>query len=69
MTELEVRLMLTAAVTKAGGQRAFARKHDLTPGYVGDVINDRRKPGPLILEALGLESEGATTTYKRTRKI
>ena len=54
LDSLEVCRRLTAACKAAGGQRAFARKHSMSDGYVCDVLNGRRDPGPSILKALGL---------------
>lgn len=39
----------------AGDQRAWARKHGISPQYVSDVLNGRRLPGDKITRALGLE--------------
>jgi DNA-binding transcriptional regulator YdaS (Cro superfamily) len=39
----------------ADTQAQWARKHNISPAYVNDVINGRREPGPAILEALGIE--------------
>jgi DNA-binding transcriptional regulator YdaS (Cro superfamily) len=45
---------LRIACEGAGGQDAWARRHDLSPQYVSDVLNARRDPGPKLLTALGM---------------
>lgn len=40
---------------RAGGQKHWAKKADLSEPYVSDVINGRRNPGDGILKALGFE--------------
>lgn len=45
---------LQAACDAAGGQQAWARRHDISPSYVSDVLHARRAPGDSILQALGL---------------
>nr|WP_314074439.1 hypothetical protein [uncultured Roseococcus sp.] len=47
--------MIEAACEAAGGQKAWALRHDLSPGTVGDVVHGRRDPGPKLLKALGLK--------------
>jgi hypothetical protein len=48
-------VLLRDACAEAGGQSAWARKHGISVSHVSDVINTRSAPGPLILDALGLE--------------
>lgn len=55
LTEIQVIERLRAACEAAGGQKAFAELHRLTPGYVGDVLHGKRPPADRILHALGLE--------------
>lgn len=50
-----VREMLRAACAKEGSQKAWARKHGVSPAYVGDVLSGRREPGEAICEPLKLE--------------
>lgn len=69
MTASDVRAMLKRACEKAGSNRAWALARDLSPAYVGDVLNGRRDPGPAICEALGIERVVVeTVTYKKARK-
>lgn len=63
LTEQEVRDRLRAAVEAAGGQRAFAEAHNLTPAYVNDVLHGRRALADRILAAIGVERK---TTYRVT---
>lgn len=55
LTELQVIERLRAACIAAGGQKAFAKAHDLTPGYVHDVLHSKRAPAERILAAIGIE--------------
>lgn len=57
MTEEDVRTLLRQEIDKAGGQRAFAKKKNLSAPYVNDVLHQHRRPGPSILRALGLQVE------------
>lgn len=54
MTEQQVRDRLREACRTSGGQKAWAGKHNISVPYVNDVLFGRRKPGELILSALGL---------------
>ena len=49
----QVRAALRDAV--GTNQSAWARQHNISPQYVTDVLNERREPGPSILDALGIE--------------
>ena len=42
-------------VAANGNQTAWARTHGLAQAYVSQVATGRKKPGPTILAALGLE--------------
>lgn len=55
MNAEQVRQKLAAEVQRAGSVAAWARDNAVTPGYVGDVLSDRRKAGDKILKALDLE--------------
>lgn len=46
---------LMEACVAEGSQKAWAKKHGLSPAYVNDVINGRREPANTIAEALGYE--------------
>lgn len=46
--------MIEAACEAAGSQKAWAERHGLSSGTVGDVLHTRRDPGPKLLRALGL---------------
>lgn len=46
---------LQKSVNAAGGQKAWATKHDISPQYVCDVLKFRRLPGDKITNAIGLE--------------
>ena len=53
MTVDEFRCRLRQACVAKGSQRAFALAHGMSPAYVGEVLDGRRDPGPLILRAMG----------------
>jgi len=55
MQEHEVYERLHAAVEAAGGQRAFAKKHGLSVGYVNDVLRGNRELADRILATIGVE--------------
>lgn len=56
---------------RAGGQKAFAEMHGISPQWVSDVLNARKEPGPSILSALGLVKvvtyRPAQSAHGRTR--
>lgn len=41
----------------AGSRRALAGSLGVSASYLGDVMNEKREPGPAILAALKLERE------------
>jgi hypothetical protein len=69
MTADEMRALLSRRVAAAGGARAFGALYgDLDPTYVSRVQRGKQKPGPAILDAIGLEEVPAEPTYRRKRK-
>lgn len=49
-------LDVAAVIDLVKQARAAGKLKDVvSPGYVSDVVNLRRDPGPALLEALGLE--------------
>jgi len=65
MTELRapaVVEMLRAAITAAGGTRAFAAAHDLHASTVSEIANGRREITEAAANALGLIR---VVTFKR----
>ena len=63
MTKMELRLadvqsLLAKACDAAGGQRAFAEKHDLNSQYVNHVLQGHRPPSASLCAALGIKSDG-----------
>lgn len=46
---------LRKSCNAAGGQAAWAAKHEISAAYVNDVLRSRRQPGDKITQALGLE--------------
>lgn len=65
LDSIEVCRRLSAAVKKAGSQKAFAEKHGISTAYLCDVLNARREPGPSVLEAIGLMK----VTRYRVKKV
>jgi hypothetical protein len=55
LTEDQAYAMIRHAVENAGGQRAFARNHNLSVSYVSDLVKRRRGIGAAISKALGIE--------------
>lgn len=55
MTEDDARDFLRGRCGEAGGQRAWALAHCISPAYVSDVLSGRRTIGPGMANALGLE--------------
>lgn len=60
--------LLRREIEKAGSQRQWALRHDISTGFLGDVLNGRAPIGPSILTALGLEVERTVTTYRRKKR-
>jgi hypothetical protein len=54
LTDEDVRIVLSAAVRIAGGQRVWSRLHEINQSYVGKVLAGKRDPGERVLAALGL---------------
>lgn len=59
MHELQERL------EKAGSQAALARELNVSQPYLSNVLAGRAEPGPLVLEAMGIEK---VVTYQYRRK-
>lgn len=55
MTADDVRKMLAQACEKAGSQRAWAKRHNLSAAYVTDVLRGHRAPAEAICKALGIK--------------
>jgi DNA-binding transcriptional regulator YdaS (Cro superfamily) len=54
MTADDVRSLLAAECKKAGSQRNWAKRYDLSDAYVSDVLLGRREPADAICSALGI---------------
>lgn len=61
-----VRALLRKAVEEAGGQRAWARKHKVSPMYVSYVLSGDREPGEAVLKPLGMER---VVSYRRITDV
>ncbi len=53
--EYDVLALLNKSCQEAGGVSSFARANGLSPAYVSQALSKIRKPGPAILNALGLK--------------
>lgn len=58
--------MLRREVSRAGAQSRWAESHGMSQSYVANVLRGRNEPGPLVLEALGLER---VVTYRRIKQV
>lgn len=61
-----IKAKLAALVEQHGSQRAAAAALGIGQTQLFDILNDRRKPGPKTLKALGLEAHVLYTP--RTKK-
>ena len=55
MNEKQFRAFLVKKIEKAGSQKKWTTKHNISLPYVNDVIHGRRLPGEKILQALMLQ--------------
>jgi hypothetical protein len=55
MTETEFRDSLKKRALEAGSQAALARKLQVSPQYLGDVLSGARPPGDSIITPLGFQ--------------
>ena len=49
-----VKSKLAARIEKACGVRALARDWGVSPSYISQVARGQRRPGPAILDRLGI---------------
>jgi DNA-binding transcriptional regulator YdaS (Cro superfamily) len=68
LTEQEVYKRFLQSVEDAGGQRRWAEAHGVTPAYVNDMVNRRRKLSVRVLAMIGIEME-VTTIYREKRSV
>lgn len=50
-----VKNRLNKLIAQLGSQRAAADHLGVSQAHLHDILHDRRKPGPKVLDALGLE--------------
>lgn len=55
ITRDELTILLRAEIQAAGSQRALARKWQVAPAYITDLLRGTRDPGPRILDVMGYE--------------
>ena len=61
----EVLAVLRQEVEECGSQQEWARRAGVAQTYVSQVLKGKQRPGPTILDALGIEK---VTQYKFKRK-
>ncbi len=66
-TEEGVRMMLRRKIEEAGGVRAFARKHKLSPAFISDVARGRRNMSERMQVILGIQVVMPDIKYTRIR--
>lgn len=66
LTEQEVFKRFIRSVNEAGGQRRWAEAHGVTPAYVNDMVNKRRKLSERVLAMIGVEVE-VITVYREKK--
>lgn len=66
LTLIDVFGRLRKECRAAGGQKAWAEAHGVSPQYVNDVLHARREPGESILRALGLRR---VVTYRVGKSV
>lgn len=59
LTRPEVTARIRKAVELTGGAARFARKLDVTPGYVTHILAGK-KPGPKVCKIIGVQAYGDT---------
>lgn len=64
-TEDDVLARLNCAVISAGGQRAFARQHDISVTYVNMVLHRKCSPSNRICNAINVQRR---VVYEEVRK-
>jgi len=52
-----VRAILRSACEREGSQRAWAKKHRVSPQFLSEVLSGRKEPSPAVLEPLGMQRE------------
>ncbi|SFM16147.1 hypothetical protein [Methylobacterium pseudosasicola] len=62
LTDEDVRVVLSAAVRIAGGQRPWSRLNGISQSYVSKVLRGDQPPGERVLAALGLAEMPRTYT-------
>lgn len=67
-TEAQIKEILREACENAGSQKAFALKHEMSQGYVCDVLKGNRGLGESILNALGYKELEARYVLKKPSK-
>ena len=60
-----VKRLLAREIRKSGSAKAWCAQHNLSPGFVSEVLNDSRGPGKKLLDILGLE---CVVEYRKIRQ-
>lgn len=61
---MDIIAVVRRACREAGDQQTLARQLGVSPAYISDVLNERKEPGPKILDPLGYER---VVTYRRRK--
>lgn len=56
LTEVEVLQLLQRRIAQDGSQKALAERMKISPGYLNDVLQGKRRPGRKLLTAMGLKA-------------
>ena len=67
MTETAFRAIIKVEIFRIGSKAKAAKKWGVSTGYLGDVLQGRRAPGPAILTPLGYVRE-VVASYKKVTK-
>jgi transcriptional regulator with XRE-family HTH domain len=69
MEEIEVRELLLGKITESGmNQSEVAKKLDISPQYLNDVLRGNRKPSERILTYLGLKRDIVPAEVKARKR-
>ena len=64
MTEDDVIARLSSQIKTCGGITAWATANNIARSYVSEVLAKKKRPGPLILKAMGIDG---VVVYRRVK--
>lgn len=65
MNHHELIQAIAAECRRRGSQKALAQAWDISEQYLSDILNERREPGDLVLQKMGLRK---VVTYEPQRE-